>query len=66
MIYISRDMSSYSSLNKNEQMTVRDIGRAYPMSLERIAEIYITLNKNEAATRTRAARECFVKYRIYK
>lgn len=59
-------MPSYSSLNKWDQMMVMSIHYKYPMSLERIAEIYITLDKNEAATRTRVARACFVRYNMRK
>lgn len=66
MIDINRDMPSYSSLNKWEQMVVRSIHRAYPMDIERIAEIFITLDKNEYATRIRVERECMYGYNIYK
>lgn len=66
MIDIFKNMPSYSSLNKWDQLAVWRIHDKYPMDIERIAEIFITLDKNEYATRIRVERECMYGYRIYK
>lgn len=56
----------FSSLNKWEQMTIENLHRSYPIGIEKIAKIYIDLNKNETATRIRVRRECFYNYNKYK
>lgn len=55
----------YASLNKWDQLTVLSINREWPMPIERIVEIYLTLDKNKEATRIRVARECMFGYNKY-
>ena len=62
----SKMFSIYSSLNKWERMMIDNLHRKYPMDIEKIAEIYVTLDKNETATRIRVRRECFYDYNKYK
>ena len=56
----------YSSLTKWEQMTIDNLHRKYPMDIEKIAEIYVTLDKNETATRIHVRREYFYGYNVHK
>ncbi len=66
MIDIFKDFPTFASLNEWDQLTVLGIHDKYPMDIERIAEIFIALDKNEYATRIRVERECMYGYRIYK
>lgn len=66
MIDITKDFPIYSSLNKWERKIVNVIHKEYPMDVDKIAEIFLTLDKNESATRIRVKRECMYGYNIYK
>lgn len=53
---------TYDSLSKSEQVIVTEIWWPWSIDLERVAEIFITYEKNVNATKAAVAREAF--YRI--